>query len=105
LPDLSTLPILSHTGEHLPQGQVSLNQAALLYSEGFGKEFGGCTEGSDGKEGRGLVRPKRKPWSADDLFCLEEGRAEERLVGMEQAAGAEEGDLGGQDVKDDTDTA
>lgn len=64
LPDLSTLPIFSHTGELMPQGQTSLNQAALAYSEKFVREIAGCQEGKK--------RVRWKPWSADDLFCLED---------------------------------
>ncbi len=83
LPALSDLPILSHTGEYLPQGQVSLNQAALNYAEDFARNRGGCNAaggGGDEQESKTKKkRPKRKPWSADDLFCLEEGEVEGNL--------------------------
>ena len=85
LPELSDLPILSYTGEYLPQGQVSLNQAALSYAEDFSRDFGGCNTASSSSGGgekeskKEQTRPKRKPWSADDLFCLEEGEMEGSL--------------------------
>ncbi|ERF68319.1 hypothetical protein EPUS_02775 [Endocarpon pusillum Z07020] len=86
LPQLSDLPILLYTGEYLPQGQVSLNQAAFSYAEDFSRDRGGCnTAGSSGgeeeseKKKKQQTRPTRKPWSADDLFCLEEGEMEGSL--------------------------
>ncbi len=84
LPALSELPILSYTGEYLPQGQVSLNQAALTYADDFARSFGGCetADGSDGEQQESKKkrrRPERKPWSADDLFCLGEGEVEGNL--------------------------
>jgi hypothetical protein len=71
LPDLSTLPILSYKGEYLEQGQIPLNQASIAFSEAFAKEFGSCKDGSK--------RPKRKAWSADDLFCLDDSLMEKEL--------------------------
>jgi hypothetical protein len=79
LPDLSTLPVLSHTGELLPQGQVSLNQAAITYADTFAKEFGGCAAAEGEGQKSMLTRPARKPWSADDLFCVEEAVKERNL--------------------------
>lgn len=98
LPDPSTLPVLSFTGEHLPQGQVSLNQAALTYAESFARDFGGCkTNGGEDRKQDELVRkrPKRKPWSADDLFCLEEAEMEAGWGDGLTVSAAREGD--GQD--------
>jgi len=80
LPDISSLPILSHTGEHLPQGQVSLYQAALTYSESFARNLGGCVPGAEGDAKAPIKkRPKWTQWSADDLFCLDEDDMEANL--------------------------
>jgi hypothetical protein len=112
LPNLSTLPILAHTGEYLSQGQVSLNQASLTYAETFARDLGGCQpDGGDAdgegkkKETKALARPKWKPWSANDLFCLEEEMVERGVgVGQMPSMGMGEGDgREGEDVqKDDT---
>jgi hypothetical protein len=77
LPELSSLPILSHTGEHLPQGQVSLYQAAITYSESFARNLGGCKQGNE--KAPITKRPKRTQWSADDLFCLDDDEMEANL--------------------------
>lgn len=79
LPHLSDLPILSHTGEYLPQGVASLNHGAMLYAERFARELGGCggsVEEMKKKKKKEGQRPKRRAGSAGDLFCLEEEEGE-----------------------------
>jgi hypothetical protein len=114
LPEISTLPILSYTGEHLPQGQISLTQAATTYAETFATDLGGCRTAEG--ETKQLKRPKWKAWSADDLFCLEEGLMEELVqlvpgVGEGESEGEEKDeeekkeDYGREHVRTVTDTA
>jgi hypothetical protein len=98
LPDLSSLPILSHTGENLPQGQVSLYQASLTYSESFARDLGGCKPSADADEkAQTKKRPNRTQWSADDLFCLDEDEMEANL-GVGPKGGTSEAEEKGDDA-------
>jgi hypothetical protein len=96
LPDLSSLPVLSHTGEHLPQGQVSLYQTALTFSESFARNLGGCQPSAGADEKAPIKkRPLRTQWSADDLFCLDEDEMEANLgVGSNRGTSEAEEDKG-----------
>jgi hypothetical protein len=97
LPPLSSLPILSYTGSHLPQGLVSLNQAALLYAYKFVRDGGpsGCRESSEGTAGGDSRRPARTHLSADDLFCRGEVEDKGEKKGEKQAATVEARGVGG----------
>lgn len=63
LPNLDTLPILSHSGQLLhPPDAYKLSST---FATEFRHEIGGCNEAQTQK-------PLLKKWSADDLFCLDD---------------------------------
>ena len=73
LPELATLPLLSHTGA--PTDYHSANQAALKFADKFKTNIGRCVAGA--VMGKGMHK-YRNFGTADDLFCLDEEEEEEK---------------------------